>query len=388
MPDTDTVSDRPPTPSRAPSFEALLRRPGLAWMGQNTTHLEPPPEVVEALLDSTRRREFQFYAPALGFEELRELIVADLGLDSAGPDGMAAMITDGAVGGLHHICTALAPGLSRLIATDPGWPWPGRFAELEGVPVTVAQVYSAAAGYKLSAAALAKVITPGALLYLIDPLNPLGSSYDRAELEAIVGLARAHDAIIVHDCTYRHFADGHTLAAELYPEGTLTTYSFSKWLGLAGLRLGAVVGGPALLGQLAATPSNPLGANIQAQRAAIAGLKVKQPWLRELRQTNRRNQQIVSRAVERSPLGRVLVQPSQGNFLAIDISGHGWTADQVCAALLEHDIFVRSGTYQSPAFGDRFIKVSTSVPTAWAQRFAAAWAGLDPAGPRPAEERP
>ncbi len=115
---------------------------------------------------------------------------------------------------------------------------------------------------------------------------------------------------------------------------------------------------------------------------------MKQPWLRELRQTNRRNQQIVSRAVERSPLGRVLVQPSQGNFLAIDISGHGWTADQVCAALLEHDIFVRSGTYQSPAFGDRFIKVSTSVPTAWAQRFAAAWAGLDPAGPRPAEERP
>jgi histidinol-phosphate/aromatic aminotransferase/cobyric acid decarboxylase-like protein len=192
----------------------------------------------------------------------------------------------------------------------------------------------------------------------------------------------------VHDCTYRHFADGHTLAAELYPEGTLTTYSFSKWLGLAGLRLGAVVGGPALLDRLARTPSNPLGANIQAQRAAIAGLKVKEPWLRELRQANRRSQQIVTGAVERSALGRVLVQPSQGNFLAIDISGHGWTADQVCAALLEHDVFVRSGTYQSPAFGDRFIKVSTSVPTAWAERFAAAWAGLDPDGPRETGRRP
>jgi aspartate/methionine/tyrosine aminotransferase len=362
--------------SPAPSFEALLARPDLAWMGQNTTHLEPPPEVVAALLDSTRRHEFQWYAPALGFEELRELIAADLGLP-----GRAVMVTDGAVGGLHHVCTALASGLSRLITTDPGWPWPGRFVALEGVPVTAVEVYSAEAGYRLSAAALAEVIEPRSLIYLIDPLNPLGSSYGRAELEAIVALARAHDAIIVHDCTYRHFADGHTLVAELYPEATLTTYSFSKWLGLAGLRLGAVVGHPDLLERLTATPSNPLGANIQAQRAAIAGLKVKEPWLRELRATTRRNQGTVTAAVERSGFGRVLVQPSQGNFLAVDISGHGWSADQVCAALLAQDVFIRSGTYQSPAFGERFVKISTSVPPAWADRCAAAWATLDPAVP-------
>jgi histidinol-phosphate/aromatic aminotransferase/cobyric acid decarboxylase-like protein len=189
----------------------------------------------------------------------------------------------------------------------------------------------------------------------------------------------------VHDCTYRHFADGHTLAAELYPEGTLTTYSFSKWLGLAGLRIGAVVGDPVLLDRLTAVPSNPLGASIQAQRAAIAGLKVKEPWLRQLRATNRGNQRVVTEAVARSGFGRVLVQPSQGNFLAVDISGSrrsaGWTADQVCAALLDQDVFIRSGSYQSPGFGERFVKVSTSVPPAWAERFAAAWATLDPAGP-------
>jgi histidinol-phosphate aminotransferase len=362
--------------SAAPSFEALLDRPDLAWMGQNTTHLEPPPEVVAALLDSTRRHEFQWYAPALGFTELRELIAADLGLP-----GQAVMITDGAVGGLHHICTALASGLSRLITTDPGWPWPGRFVALAGVPVTTVPVYSAELGYRLSAAALAEVIEPRSLLYLIDPLNPLGSSYGRDELAAIVALARATGATIVHDCTYRHFADGPTLVAELYPEATLTTYSFSKWLGLAGLRLGAVVGQPALLDRLTATPSNPLGASISAQRAAIAGLKVKEPWLRQLRATNRRNQRVVTAAVERSGFGHVLVQPSQGNFLAVDVSESGWTSDQVCAALLDHDVFIRSGTYQSPAFGERFVKVSTSVPAAWADRFAAAWATLDPAGP-------
>src|ERR1700683_1621821 len=181
-----TVSHPSAGTAPAPSFEALLQRPDLAWMGQNTTHLDPPPEVLRALVDSPMRREFQFSAPALGFAELRELIVADLGLT-----GSTAMITDGAVGGLHHVCTALAPGLSRLITTAPRWAWAGRFVELEGVPVTAVEVYSAEAGYKLTAAALAAVIEPGALLYLIDPLNPLGSSYDRDELEAIGAGGRA-----------------------------------------------------------------------------------------------------------------------------------------------------------------------------------------------------
>jgi aspartate/methionine/tyrosine aminotransferase len=365
------------SPATAPSFEALLSREGLAWMGQNTTHLEPPAEVIAALSDSTRRREFQLYAPALGFERLRELILDDLGL--AGGDAVA-MITDGAVGGLHHVCTALAVGISRLITTDPGWPWPGRFVGLSGVPVTTIPVYAQEQGYRLRAQQLAEVIEPRSLVYLIDPLNPLGSSYGRDELAAIAGLARASDSLIVHDCTYRHFARGHTLAAELYPEGTLTTYSFSKWLGLAGLRVGALIGPPGLMATLTEVPANPLGASIQAQRAAIAGLEVKGPWLSQLRAVNAANQQVVSDAVTASGLGRVLVRPSHGNFLAVDIGGSGWSPDGLCGAMLERDVFIRPGTYQSPLFGERFVKVSTSVPRPWAERFAAAWSAAAAGG--------
>jgi aspartate/methionine/tyrosine aminotransferase len=349
----------------APSFEELLERPNLAWMGQNTTHLEPPPEVLEALAESTRRREFQLYAPALGLSELRSAILADLGLPA-----MTALITDGAVGGLHHLCTTFAPDISGLITTDPGWPWPGRFVARGGVPVTAIGVYT---GGKLTADQLAAAITPNALVYLIDPLNPLGSCYTRAELASLVEVARSADAIIVHDCTYRHFADRHTLVAELYPERTLTTYSFSKWLGLAGLRLGALVATGPLADRLAEVPANPLGANIQAQRAAIAGLKVKEPWLRLLTETNRRNQRVVSDAVAASGLGEIVVSPSQGNFLAVDVSGSGWNSGALCAALLDLDVFIRPGTYQSPRYGERFVKVSTSVPPGWADRFAAAW---------------
>ena len=368
-------------------------------MGQNTTHLEPPPEVIAALAESSRRREFQLYAPALGFARLRELIVDDLGLAGT---GAVAMITDGAVGGLYHVCTALAPRISRLITTDPGWPWPGRFVGLSGIPVTALPVYAAEQGYRLRASQLAEVIEPGSLIYLIDPLNPLGSSYGRGELAEIAALARETGSLIVHDCTYRHFATGHSLVAAHYPEGTFTTYSFSKWLGLAGLRVGAVVGPPALMDTLTSVPGNPLGAGIQGQRAAIAGLEVKGPWLERLRAVNAANQETVCSAVEASGLGRVLVRPSHGNFLAVDVSGidvsaagggavnasgqavnsGGWTAEALCAAMLEHDVFIRPGTYQSPRFGTRFVKVSTSVPAEWAQRFAAAWSAVAHEAPR------
>jgi aspartate/methionine/tyrosine aminotransferase len=351
-----------------PSFEALLARGDVIWMGQNTTHLDPAPEVLDALAESTRRHEFQVYAPSAGFTELRQLIVADLDL----PD-FDAWVLDGAVAGLHHLCMTLAPRVSRLITSDPGWPWPSRFVTIAGVPVVTLPVYEQPRRL-LSAAQIADVIEPASLIYLIDPLNPLGSSYTPDELADIVEVARATDSYLIHDATYRHFADGHSLAARLYPERTFTTYSFSKWLGLAGLRVGAVVAAPELLADAMSVPPNPLGAGIQGQRAAIAGLHVRDRWLATLREVNRRNLNTVEQVVTDTGVGDVLVPHSQGNFLAVDITGSGWTSEALCAEILnETGVFIRPGTYQSPLFGERFVKISTSVPPVWVDRFCAAW---------------
>ncbi|MDY6995442.1 MAG: pyridoxal phosphate-dependent aminotransferase [Actinomycetota bacterium] len=354
-----------------PSFEALLARDDVIWMGQNTTHLPPAPEVLQALADSAARREFQLYAPPAGFAELRELIVEDLALP-----GFRAWVVDGAVAGLHHVCTTLAPRISRMITSDPGWPWPGRFVSIAGVPVTRLAVYDQPRAL-LSAEQIARVVEPNSVIYLIDPLNPLGGSYTATELADIVEVARSTDSYLIHDTTYRHFADSHTLAAPMYPEKTFTTYSFSKWLGLAGLRVGAVVAAPDLLDGLMAVPPNPLGAGIMGQRAAIAGLRIRDRWLAQLRETNRRNLDAVERTVAESGRGSVVVPRSQGNFLAIDITDTGWSADALCAEILDRTgVFIRPGTYQSPMFGERFVKVSTSVPAGWVDRFCAAWTSV------------
>ena len=87
-------------------FDRLVNTPNLRWMGQNTNHATPHRAVLEAMEKCIRDEEFHIYAPPAGLEELRHGIVSDLGLS-----GQAALLSDGAVSSLYHVChTLLARG--------------------------------------------------------------------------------------------------------------------------------------------------------------------------------------------------------------------------------------------------------------------------------------
>ncbi len=347
-------------------FDALVSRQGLMWLGQNTNHLAPHPAVRAAMIECIDSGECHGYAPPLGLEELRLAILRDLGLE----DGFSVIATDGAIEGLYHACHTLLGAGDELIVTDPGWIWPRRFAASRGARVVEIPVYDRGAGYRLASRQLREAVTERArLIYLVDPNNPLGSVHTPEEIAKIAAIARDAGAILVHDCTYRHFADRHTLAALHYPEGTITTYSFSKWLGLAGLRLGAVVAAPAMIETLAAAPPNNLGSSFLAQRAALAGLRHKEEWFPGIQRRQRANQALISQAIAGIDGVEILVYPSQANFVAIDISRAGGEPGRFCAFCLERDILVRQGRYHSQVYGDRFVKVSTTVPEAWIGTF-------------------
>jgi len=346
-------------------FDRLVNTPNLRWMGQNTNHATPHPAVLEAMERCIRDEEFHIYAPPAGLEELRQGIVADLGLP-----GLAPLLSDGAVSSLYHVCHTLLRAGDEFITTDPTWNWPMSFARSVGATVKQIPIYGAEYGYRLAPERLAAAITPKTkVIYVVDPNNPLGSACTAAEIDGIVKAARDAGAYLIHDCTYRHFAYDHTLAATRYPERTITIYSFSKWLGLAGLRIGAVVAHPDLVEQLASAPPNNLGSNILSQRAAIAGLKIKAEWFPGVLSQQRANQKMIKDAVDKIPGFSVPVYPSNGNFMVIECQPAGVKAEALVAAYQRHGIMIRQGAYHTPTFGDRFIKVSTSVPSAWVEEF-------------------
>lgn len=348
-------------------FDRLVNTKGLRWLGQNTNHAPVHPAVAEAMQRCIAEEEFHIYGPPAGLEELREGIMADLGLT-----GLSALVSDGAVASLYHAChTLLGPG-DEFITTDPTWNWPMAFARAVGATVKQIPIYGKEYGYRLAPERLAAAITPKTkVIYLVDPNNPLGTACTREAITAIADIARKADAWLIHDCTYRHFAYDHTLAATFYPEKTLTIYSFSKWLGLAGLRVGAIVAHPDLVERLASAPPNNLGSSILSQRAAAAGLKVKSQWFPQVLELTRSNQKLIKDAVDGIDKLEMPVFPSSGNFVVIETAGSGVSPEALVAEYQKHNIMIRQGAYHTPNFGDRFVKVSTSVPAEWVEEFVA-----------------
>jgi aspartate/methionine/tyrosine aminotransferase len=345
-------------------FDDLSATPDLAWMGQNTNHIPAHPAVREAMIRSIEANEFNAYAPPMGFEALRGAIVDDLGVASA-----EALVTEGGVNALAMICKARARPGTTLVTTDPTWKWPCMFAEQAGAEVIQIPIYDPATNYKLTPAALrAAVDERCALIYIVDPNNPLGIRYEREEIEAFAEIARSVGALMIHDCTYRDFADGHTPVLQVAPQGTVVSLSFSKWLGLAGMRIGALVAEPDLIDEFSAVSTSVLGASVIAQRAALAGLGVKAEWMKTVRQIDRDNKAMIIKSAEALGLS-VPVQPSHGNFLVIETMSTGVSPEAIVEAARREGVMIRQGRYHTALFGDRFIKVSTSVPTEWSERF-------------------
>jgi histidinol-phosphate aminotransferase len=349
-------------------FDRLFSQPGLVWMGQNTNHVPMHPVVRDALHRAVDDETFHAYAPPAGIEALREAVVSDLGVP-----GLSALITDGAVAGLGTVCRALCRPGRRFVTTDPSWKWPLGFARQAGMEVVEIPIYGAEHDWRLSPQRLAQAVDPRTdVIYLVDPNNPLGTCATPQEIEAFVEIARGVGATLVHDCTYRDFADHHLPAASLYPEGTVTVVSFSKWLGLAGLRLGAVVATPDTIERIGSASIAPLGANVLSQRAALAGLSVKAEWMAQVQGLQRGNQAIVRQACAQVPGLSVPVYPSQANFLVVECEATGLRPEAIVWAMGERGIQIRQGAYHTQRFGHRFVKVSVSVPRTWAEAFARA----------------
>lgn len=360
-----TTSQRFAFEERNAYFDRLCNTPGLMWLGQNTNHFEPHPSVIDAVVGALKDGSYHAYAPPAGFEELRRLIVED-----AGVPGASAFVTDGAVEALYNVCSNLCEAGTDFITTDPSWAWPMQFARRAGANVVELPIYDEAQGYKLTAAQLKAAVGPKTrVIYLVDPNNPLGTCHSADEIREFAEIARSVDAYLIHDATYAQFADGFAPVFNFYPEKAIVIYSFSKWLGLAGMRLGAVLARPEIIERLASGPPNNLGSNVLSQRAAIAGLRSKGEWFPGVLKRLRANQEAVMRAVSAVPGLRIPVYPSHANLLVIETVDADVRPEALVAAYQAEGIMIRQGTYHTKRFGARFVKVSLSVPEEWAARF-------------------
>ena len=346
-------------------FDDLHNQKDLKWLGQNTNHYKSHDYVISEMIQSIQSEEFHYYAPPLGLEELRTLVLNRLGLKN-----LVSLITDGAVSALYHICKELCSSTEQLITTDPTWAWPIHFAQSTGAEVIQIPIFGKEYNYTLDPDRLKGYISKNTkLLYLVDPNNPLGTCFSKEQILKIVEIAEDNDITIIHDCTYRDFADDHHLIANYYPENTITIWSFSKWLGLAGMRLGTIVTSEKIMEKIGQFPPNILGSNIVAQRGAIAGLKIMDEWFPRVFKLQRENQKNVFEMINNTKGFEIPIYPSNGNFVIIEIDDEEITPEAISSCYAEHKILVRQGSYHTKEFGNKFVKVSLSVPKEWVDEF-------------------
>ena len=356
-----------------PPFDAFRyaheHRHEVAWLSQNTNHLVPPIVVADALAEAIRDRRYEGYPYAPGAPELKERVLADLGL----PKETACAVSAGGTEALYMIARALLGSGDEVVASDPSYLIIHKFIELAGARTRNLEIYQPP--YRLTSERVQEAIGPKTrMILLIDPLNPLGSGYPREEVRAIAEIAHDRHLVLLNDVTYRDFADRPTLAQEFAPEETLTVWSVSKNCGLAGLRLGGLAGPKAIVDRVLRYNTNDLGVNILAQVAAIAALRTKSEWFPKVKETTRENQERIRETVATVPGTFLPVFPSQANMFVIDIAKTEVAPEALQKELLlHHQVFVRAGNYLSPMFGARFVRVSFSNPPSDITRFQSAF---------------
>jgi aminotransferase len=223
--------------ARAEAGEPLLD------LGRGNPEVGPPPHVVDALTEAARDPRAHGYAPFRGLPRLREAIAARYASEygvQLDPQREVAVVP-GTKTAIVELCLALAERGSTVVLPDPGYPdYPSGVAmaaaRLGRLPLENGRpVWDEAPRDDVAA------------LFLNYPSNPCAVCAPDGVFAEAVDYARDTGAAIVHDFAYGDLVfDGRARESFLATPGArevgVEMFSMSKTYGMAGWRLGFVVG--------------------------------------------------------------------------------------------------------------------------------------------------
>lgn len=340
--------------SDAAASAAVGPPPGMkVRLSSNESAWGPSPRAVEAATPVLARGHLYPDDQAV---DLRHGIAAhekaDLAQVSVGT-GSAALLMDT----IQHAC---ADGRGEVLAFERSFVVYRLGARNAGVPYveapTVGPATTDRAGYGRDPQALLDHVTDATRVVCIDnPGNPTGAHLPGDDLRAVVA-ALPEGVTVVVDEAYHHFAaghDGYATVAELglsHPR-LLVMRTFSKAYGLAGMRIGYVVGPSELVGAIDQWRSR-FNVTAPSQAAALAALDDHVHLERTVAGTLEGRQRMQDWLAEQG----VPFTPSLGNFVTIELDR---PAPEVVEAFAAHGVGVRP---LAPYGMDRQVRVSVGTP--------------------------
>ena len=228
------------------SRHAALDGEPLIDLGRGNPETGPPPHVVEALTGAAQRPDVHGYSPFRGLPELRAALARryrDVYGVEVDPDSEVAIVP-GTKTAIVELCLVLAEEGQTVVLPDPYYPdYPSgpalADARIEYVPLDPGQ------GWAPDFARAPREDV--AAVYLNFPSNPCAVAVTEGAFDAAVAYARETGAAVVHDFAYGDLVfDGREPRSFLATPGAkevgVEMFSMSKSYGMAGWRVGFVVG--------------------------------------------------------------------------------------------------------------------------------------------------
>jgi histidinol-phosphate aminotransferase len=347
-------------PGRSPADLAReLGLPEAIKLASNEVPYGPLPGVVEAVAEAVAGAHRY---PDMGVLALRDALAERYGVNA---DRIATGC--GSVALAEHLVRATClPGDEVVYA----------WRSFEAYPIIVATSGATSvrvpndAGHGHDLAAMAAAVTDRTRLILVcNPNNPTGTSLRRAELDRFLD-AVPDDVLVVLDEAYREFVTDADVPDGLTAYGdrpnVVVLRTLSKAWGLAGLRIGFLVGHP----EVAATVRKvvtPFSTSMAAQAGALAALtqadEVRRRCALVVAERDRMTE-VLRKRLPAAPVGST-VPESQANFVWLPLGDRSVSFARACEA---RGIIVRpfAGegvrvTIGTPAENDSFIAVAESV---------------------------
>ncbi|WP_116138011.1 histidinol-phosphate transaminase [Trinickia diaoshuihuensis] len=274
------------------------------------------------------------------------------------PAGADVLLGNGSDELISMIAVACAKPGAKLLAPVPGfvmYQMSAKFAHLDfiGVPHR--------ADLTLDTEAMIAAIAEQkpAIIYLAYPNNPTGTLYPDTDIERVIAAARG--SLVVIDEAYQPFAEKSWIDRVLRYDNVVVMRTVSK-LGLAGIRLGYLVGAPAWLKEFDKVRP-PYNVNVLTQAAAefmLDHVDVLEGQAAQLR-------------AERAKLASALaalpgtsVFPSAANFLLVRVPD----SDAAFNALLKAKVLVKNVGKMHPLLAN-CLRLTVGAPNENAQMLAA-----------------
>ena len=252
------ATDAPPIPAAQQWKAGYDGRLGpIVDLAQAVPGSPPPQALLDRLAASAAEPQTATYGAILGDTALRDALARDIGAlygAAVGADHIA--ITAGCNQAFFVTMLALARPGDAVILPVPWYFNHKMTLDMLGIAATPLPC-RAEDGFVPSVEAARALIGPRTrAIVLVTPNNPTGSTYPAQVLRDFADLARAAGIALVVDETYRDFLpEGmerpHGLFADPdWADTTIQLYSFSKSYAVPGHRLGAVVAGGHILGEV------------------------------------------------------------------------------------------------------------------------------------------